>query len=199
MSRFIETLCVKQGKMQHLAYHQQRVNRSRQEVLGINQPLALDQLLRVPNEWKTVARVKCRIVYSVNIEETTFSEYVPRAIQSLRLVTHDVIQYNYKFEDRRLINHLFAQRQGCDDILMVKNGLITDTSYSNVAFSDGTAWFTPYRPLLPGTARARLLYEGRLREMKITPNDLPQFESCSLINAMLPLGESLVAMNNIGW
>jgi len=199
MCRFIETLCVRDGEIQHLPFHQARVDRSRQIVLKINQSLALDQLLQVPDEWKTVARVKCRLVYSTEIEEITFGEYIPRTIRSLRLVMHDTIQYDHKFADRCLINHLLDQRQGCDDILMVKNGLITDTSYSNVAFYDGREWFTPHQPLLPGTTRARLLSEGRLREAKITSNGLLEFESCSLINAMLPLGECLVAVDNIRW
>ncbi|MGB3588105.1 MAG: aminotransferase class IV, partial [Tunicatimonas sp.] len=106
---------------------------------------------------------------------------------------------NHKFADRKLINHLFAQRQGCDDILMVKNGLITDTSYSNVALYDGQQWFTPHQPLLPGTARARLLQDGRLQKAKISPSDLAQFKRCSLINAMLPLGECLVKVDSIRW
>ncbi|MGD1891663.1 MAG: aminotransferase class IV [Cyclobacteriaceae bacterium] len=109
------------------------------------------------------------------------------------------MQYDHKFADRHLIIHLFAQRQSDDDILMVKNGLITDTSYSNVAFFDGQQWFTPHQPLLPGTSRARLLDEGLLQKAKITPNDLPQFEYCSLINAMLPLGERIVAIDDIRW
>lgn len=199
MCRFIETLCIRNGQIQHLSYHQARVDRSRREVLKINQSLALDQLLQVSDEWKTVERVKCRVVYSTDIEEITFAAYSPRAIRSLRLVPHDTIQYDYKFEDRRLINHLFAQRQGCDDVLMVKNRLITDTSYSNVAFFDGLHWFTPHQPLLPGTARARLLQEGRVREAEIAPNNLHCFEKCSLINAMLPLGECIVAIDNICW
>jgi len=197
MCRFIETLCVRYGQVQHIEYHQARVDRSRQEVLKTNRPLALDQLLIIPKEWKTTAWIKCRIVYSTDIEEITFSEYIPRAVHSLQLVTHNTIQYNYKFADRHLINHLFAQRQGCDDILMVKNGLITDTSYSNVAFYDGQQWFTPKQPLLPGTSRARLLHQGRLQEAKITVSDLHQFESCSLVNAMLPLGECLIEIGNI--
>jgi 4-amino-4-deoxychorismate lyase len=94
---------------------------------------------------------------------------------------------------------LFTQRQNHDDILIVKNGLITDTSYSNVAFFDGQLWFTPHQPLLPGTARARLLHEGCLQEAKITLTDLHRFEKCSLINAMLPLGECRVAVDNICW
>ncbi|MEM9674835.1 MAG: hypothetical protein AAF992_19735, partial [Bacteroidota bacterium] len=89
MCRFIETLCVRNGQVQHLAYHQERVDRSRHEVLKIGQTLALDQLLQVPEKWQTVERVKCRLVYSADIEEISFSEYMPRTIQSLQLVVHD--------------------------------------------------------------------------------------------------------------
>ncbi|MEM9832141.1 MAG: aminotransferase class IV family protein [Bacteroidota bacterium] len=197
MCRFIETLCIQRGEILHPYYHQQRMNHSRQQVLGIDQPLVLNQLLKVPEEWILIERVKCRIVYSKNIEEVTFAEYLPRRIRSLCLITHHNIQYDYKFADRRLINQLFSQRGESDDILIVKNGLVTDTSYSNVAFFDSQQWFTPHQPLLPGTTRARLLNEGVLKEREITPTDLSQFSHCSLINAMLPLGECMVHVNQI--
>ncbi|MEO0333918.1 MAG: aminotransferase class IV, partial [Bacteroidota bacterium] len=128
-----------------------------------------------------------------------FAEYIPRTIRSLRLVVHDSIQYDYKFKDHRLINHLFAQRKGADDSLIVKNGLVTDTSYSNIAFFDGQQWFTPNQPLLSGTARARLLDASILYEREITPTDLPHFTHCSLINAMLPLSECVVSVDSISW
>ena len=199
MYRFIETLCVRKGKIQHLVYHQQRVDQTRRTVLGLDGQLSLNQLLQLPDEWKNIERVKCRIVYSSTLEESTFTEYLPRAIRSLRLVTHDTIQYNYKFEDRRLINHLFARRGAADDVLIVKDGIITDTSYSNVAFFDGQQWFTPHQPLLPGTARTRLLNEGILKEAEITPGDLSRLTHCSLLNAKLPLGECAMPDDNIGW
>lgn len=199
MCQFIETLCVQEGEGQHLAYHQMRVNRSRREVLGLNDVLMLQDLIRVPASLQQVVRVKCRIRYAATVEEITFTEYQPRVIRSLRLMTHDTVQYAHKFADRERINELFAGRGSADDILIVKQGLVTDTSYSNVAFYDGKQWVTPQQPLLPGTCRARLLDKGRLTEKNVTPDNLTHFSHCSLINAMLPLGECQIALSDIRW
>jgi 4-amino-4-deoxychorismate lyase len=85
-----------------------------------------------------------------------------------------------------------------DDILIIKNGFITDTSFSNIAFFDGTQWFTPFTYLLNGTQRQHLLRQGAIVETEITPSDLKQFRYAKLINAMLDLETSpLIDIQNI--
>jgi 4-amino-4-deoxychorismate lyase len=101
-------------------------------------------------------------------------------------VTDDDIDYRFKYADRRRLQSLFARRGDCDDVLIVRNGLLTDTSYCNIVLYDGQDWWTPDTPLLPGTARQRLLDEGLIRERRIRVEDLPRFEHIRLINAMLP-------------
>ena len=61
--------------------------------------------------------------------------------------------YSFKFSNRKAIDDLLKFRNGCDDILIVRNGLITDTSYSNVVFRKDNMYFTPNFPLLNGTKR----------------------------------------------
>ena len=65
------------------------------------------------------------------------------------------------------MNSLFQIRQDKDDILIVKNGLLTDTSIANIALYDGNDWYTPLHPLLKGTKRAELLDKGVLKEKEI--------------------------------
>ena len=62
---------------------------------------------------------------------------------------------------------MFLIRQDKDDILIVKNGLLTDTSIANIALYDGNDWYTPLHPLLKGTKRAELLDKGVLKEKEI--------------------------------
>ncbi|MEQ8809522.1 MAG: aminotransferase class IV, partial [Imperialibacter sp.] len=69
-----------------------------------------------------------------------------------------------------------------------RNGLLTDCSYTNVCFWDGSKWHTPSEPLLAGTKRASLLEKGLISERKIVVNDIKYFESVTLINAMLEPG-----------
>ena len=52
------------------------------------------------------------------------------------------MEYNYKWEDRSQLDALYAKRENVDDILIVKNGLITDTLYANIAFEKSGQWFT---------------------------------------------------------
>jgi 4-amino-4-deoxychorismate lyase len=88
-------------------------------------------------------------------------------------------------------------RGDCDEIILVKNGLITDTSYSNLAFFDGVQWYTPEHPLLNGVRRQALLKQKRVREKRITPDELGSFVKLSLINAMLDLGEVEVPCTSV--
>lgn len=75
-----------------------------------------------------------------------------REIRSLRLVAaDDELDYHLKYADRSALARLLQRRDDCDEILIVRDGAITDTSYSNVAFStDGN---TLRRILSCSTAR----------------------------------------------
>ena len=86
-----------------------------------------------------------------------------RSIRTLKLVTANHIDYRYKSTDRSELNRLTAQKGNCDDIVIVKNGFITDTSFTNLALFDGHQWLTPAHPLLAGTQRALLLEQGKIK------------------------------------
>lgn len=145
----------------------------------------------VPAEFST-GRVKCRIVYGKTIESVTFSNYAPRNIRKLAVVSDDALVYDYKYENRSSFNNLLARKEDCDDILIIKNGFATDTSFTNVVFeeSDGTL-ITPDTPLLPGTRRQALLDEGRIRACAIRADEITRFRGCYLINAMLGLEDKV--------
>ena len=125
------------------------------------------------------------------------SPYTVRHVHSLALMQADTIDYTYKSAGREPLNCLFALRGACDDILIVKQGLLTDTSIANIALSDGTHWYTPAHPLLKGTKRAALLEEGILQEKDIRPEDLPSFSTVRLFNAMIDWGELELPVRNI--
>lgn len=75
-------------------------------------------------------------------------------------------------------------KDDCDDILIIKNKRITDTSIANIVFYNGNRWITPSQPLLEGTCRARLLSEGGIEVDEIMMNDIKLFSQFKLINAM---------------
>jgi 4-amino-4-deoxychorismate lyase len=69
-------------------------------------------------------------------------------------------------------------------IIFIKDGRITDSSYSNLIFYDGYRWLTPGEPLLAGTMRASLLADWKIHEEHINPNQLHLFKTFKLINAL---------------
>jgi len=103
------------------------------------------------------------------------------------------IKYNYKYYDRSKINELFEQKGECDDILIVKKGFVTDTSFANIIFCDEGKWITPSTPLLPGTTRQRLIENKTIFEKEILAKNLYNFKKIRIINSMM---EQEVSMEN---
>jgi 4-amino-4-deoxychorismate lyase len=101
------------------------------------------------------------------------------------------LEYSYKYEDRKAINKLFKEKGPADDILIVKKGLITDTSFCNILFYNGKNWITPSFPLLKGTQRRYLLEQERIIPAEISTSDLQNFSKARLINAMIRFEDSL--------
>lgn len=187
MFPFIETLRIVNGEVMNITYHQTRMNRTFAHFWPSAYSENLITALRdVPQE-KGI--FKARVVYDeIGILQVEYAPYVVRHIQSLKLVYSDTIDYTYKSTDRSCLSELVAQKGDADEIIIVKNGLLTDTSYSNIALYDGKSWYTPGIPLLKGTMRQKLLDERKIQEADIRPEDLKKYHKVALINAMMPLG-----------
>ncbi|GAA5220726.1 hypothetical protein GCM10025777_13560 [Membranihabitans marinus] len=134
---------------------------------------------------------KCRVVYSNKIETIEFIPYEIRTIHSFECVEDKGIDYRFKRCDRSALNTLKASSH-CDEIIIIREGLVTDSSYANLAFYDGDHWYTPDSPLLPGTCRARLLNEKTIKSTRIRVEDLKKYKEFKLINAMMDWEESPV-------
>lgn len=132
-------------------------------------------------------KVRCSITYDSKIIDIKFLEYIPRQISSLKLVTSD-INYSHKMSDRAELNKLLKLKKNCDEVLIVKDGYITDTTYSNIVFENSEGLFTPTTFLLNGTKRQLLLDNGVINETEIRVNDLHKYQTAYLINAMLDVG-----------
>lgn len=177
--------------------HEARLQRTRQHFFPDAPPtLPLADWLQIPAICESGV-YKCRVIYAEDLFRVEFLPYTPRPIRSLKLVVDDSIDYVWKYEDRSALERLFAQKGDCDDILIVKNGFLTDGSYSNLAFYDGSSWFTPEAPLLNGIQRERLLGEGQIQTASIQVEDLKSFSQIGLINAMLELGDCVVDVANV--
>ncbi|RLD55094.1 MAG: hypothetical protein DRJ05_13520 [Bacteroidetes bacterium] len=182
--QFFETIKLEGNKLLNLDYHQKRMDKTRLEVLGLKEPIQLCKKILIPKELSAKI-MKCRVTYSGQIENIEFEIYNPRKIKTLKIIIDNDIVYNYKFYDREQLNNLLKQKGVCDEILIVKNGLISDTSFSNIVFFDGRKFITPSQPLLKGTKRQKLLDTDKIKEEAIRLSDLKNFQSAYLINAML--------------
>ncbi len=163
-----------------MKYHQKRYE-SVLKCFGIYTFNNICKYLNPPS----VGIYKCRIVYDKNILDVSYSLYKKREIKSLRLVYNDNIEYSQKSASREELNKLFSLRQDADDVLIVKNKLISDTTIANVAFLKNGIWFTPSKPLLNGTTRQRLLDEKKIQEADIRVDDLKLYTKIALLNAMI--------------
>lgn len=197
MCRFIETICVLDGVARHLPLHQERMDATLRHHFGRCVPsVNLSSLLNdVP---PTEGKVKVRVVYGKDgVEEITHAPYRMRSVRSLKMVCADDADYRFKCTDRGDIERLYALRRDCDDILVVRRGLLTDTSFTNIALFIGHQWFTPAHPLLEGVMRRNLIDARQLVEAELTPADLHRAERVSLLNAMISLGELVVSPSQV--
>lgn len=188
MSPYIETIRIQEGELMNLSYHQERFERTRRLELGLSLHPELTQVIQIPDGLDQ-GKFKCRILYGAEIERIEYEPFTRHLVSSLKLVHADHIVYNYKYSDRNGLQELYDRRGACDDILIVKQGCISDSFYANTVFWDGREWFTPDTPLLPGTKRASLLDQGLLRLARIKPENLRNYLKVGLINAMNDLNE----------
>ena len=186
MFPFIETIRIEDRRIHNLSYHNKRMNETRREVLQQAGLLDLADYIQ-PDTFRE--RTKCRVEYADDILKVEYAAYHLRPVSSLRLVVCDDADYSYKSTDRELLDRLFALRKTQDDVLIVRKGLLTDTSICNIALWDGAQWVTPAMPLLAGKKRASLLDRGEIVRGYISPDDLARYSRIRLFNAMIEFGE----------
>jgi len=190
MSRLVETIKVENGTLLNISFHNERMIRSLYGVFGIRNEPDLEKIINVP-EFARKGVYKCRVVYDDKTTKIEFLPYIIRSVRSLKLIMDDNISYPYKYIERDNIHILMEMRGDCDDILIIKKGMVTDSSYANVVFRDFNGnWVTPSTYLLPGTRRASLLHHDLITETIITYTDLNKYTEVKLINAMIGLDDT---------
>jgi len=199
MYQLIETIRIENGNLCNISFHDTRLNRARKQLFNCHYEISLAKNIVVPYQFMK-GIFKCRVTYNSEIRKIEFEPYSVRQISSLQLVNGDHIEYSYKYADRTELEQLFKLRGECDDILIVKNGCITDSYYANIVLSKGGELFTPANPLLAGTRREYYIQKGIIQTALITPENLKDFSNARIINAMISLEESpVIDIDNIKW
>jgi 4-amino-4-deoxychorismate lyase len=172
-------MLITNGEVQNIAYHQARFERTQKELFGVISDIKLESYIDITNN----INMRCKLVYTDIIESNELLPYTKKMIKKLILLESD-IEYTYKLADRHELDYLYDKRGAADDIIIVKDGLVCDTTIANLAFFDGFKWLTPKKPLLNGTTRQRLLDEGFLSVADIEAKNINNFKQVAIMNAL---------------
>lgn len=189
MCQFVESIKYLNGKYYNLEFHQERMENTRNVFYPQNEKVVLSNILSTPDGLVHDQIYKCRVIYGGNVSDIIYEPYTQHIINQYFLtVCPNDFDYTYKLSDRSSFENFRRNLHKDEDFIYIKNGLITDTSYANIVFSDGKNLYTPASTLLKGTKRAYYLKQGTIKEEEIRVADIEKFQSFTTINAMLDLG-----------
>jgi 4-amino-4-deoxychorismate lyase len=197
---FFESIRLFNGRFENLSLHEERMARALKFFDGRTSKPDLKHHLSgfdIPQK----GLYKCRLSYAPGLAPPEFVPYNRKRISSLRLVESSGCSYPHKFTDRSCIEQLMEQRLDCDDILITRNGFLSDTSYCNIFLKNRQGvWITPSTPLLPGIQRQSILMHDIAEAKTIHVDELRSYISFKLVNAMIPWedSEEIPAGNIIG-
>ena len=187
---FLETIRIQDGHAHHVADHIDRMHRTALH-FGFTAPaLPADLDALVPHTLRT-GTVRCRIIYGHTLRELTFTPYRRRRLERLIAVDAGAMDYTFKYADRSPLERPNIPLSEADELLFVRGGYVTDTSYTNLILRRGDELITPDTCLLDGTCRRRLLRTAQVRTAQVRLSDLSAYDELLLVNAMMPLGEAL--------
>lgn len=182
MSQFIESIKVEDQKIFLLDLHQKRVNDT---FAHFGKAGSIDLAKIFKNlQHDEDGLYKFKIIYDLSKNvRTQMLPYAISEIDDFQLVENNSFDYSFKFEDRKEFEKMKTKAKA-EEIIIVKNNHITDTSYSNLLFLKGKDWFTPSTFLLNGVQRQHLLKEKKIKETEITLENIAEFSHFQIINAL---------------
>ena len=176
-----ETIRIENGVAHNLKYHNARLNYTRKHLFGTTDEIDIEKYL---TDIPSLGLYRAKLIYDRNIQDITYYIYKAKTIQTFRLLRAD-INYRYKYLNRAHINTLIEKCRESDEIIIIKDELLTDTTIANIALRQDGIWYTPAEPLLQGTTRARLLDEGKVITKNIKAADIDSYDGLALMNAMI--------------
>ena len=189
LTMLFETLAINNGRILNLDYHNRRF---KQGQLFLHCQTMIDDIANIVNisdEFNNKF-IRCRITYDKYSIKVQYFDYIPKNIQSFKLIECNDIDYTYKYDDRDLLNDLLSKKGDCDEIIIIKNNFVSDCSVGNLLFLKDDIWYTPNTPLLKGVQRAYLLDVGKIHLTTIHKNDICQYKKVMMINALNAFDEN---------
>ncbi|MGC4130543.1 MAG: aminotransferase class IV [Bergeyella sp.] len=183
MYRFIESIKVEDQKAGLLELHQKRVDETFAHFGKADSAISVESIFR-SLEHDEDGLYKLRIAY--NLEGDFRTQMIPYAIPEIddfQLIENNELDYSFKYEDRAEFEKM-KDKASAEEIIIVQNGHITDTSFSNLLFLKKKEWFTPATYLLNGVQRQHLLKTNKIKESEITMENIREYSHFQIINAM---------------
>lgn len=188
-----ESICFQENEFPLLNYHLERMHRTCRFLFSSSFQKE-KELLTTLQGIHSNTKMKVRVEYDEKHFKVSSSIYHPKNILAVSLLLKEDIIYPYKTTNR----DVFLQyQQEHKEVVFVKNGCLTDTTFSNIALWNGEEWHTPESPLLHGTRRQCLLENKKIKERKITLSEMERYHTLSFINGMLDLGELVFPVRDI--
>lgn len=182
MSQFIESIKIEDQKVFLLELHQKRVNDTFAH-FGAQGSIDLSKIINDLGIDED-GFYKLRIVYDLNRNyKHQMIPYAIAEIENFQLVENNSYDYSFKFEDRKEFERMKTKAKA-EEIIIVKNNHITDTSYTNLLFLKDETRYTPTTYLLNGVMRQHLLKQKKIKEAEITLQNIREFSHFQLINSM---------------
>jgi len=193
MYPLLETIRFEAGELSNIEYHIRRMKQSAKALFKTSLNFEPEQVLKEArqNAKNNDGLFKFRLEYGLDEFLWEFVPYSLPNIKTLKLIYSNDIDYSLKCSDRSKLNLLRGRKKEADDILIVKNDEITDTSFANILFYNGNQWLTPKNPLLHGTQRTFLLERDYISEAVIKVDDLFRFQKSRIVNAMIRFEDEL--------
>ena len=183
MSQFFESIKLLDGKLQMFDLHNQRLNTTRNVFFENCKQIELSKEISIPCDYKE-GLVKVRIEYDRYLNRIDFLPYEIKNHNLVKFLINEDITYEHKDTNRNALDAFLKSNLKFDDVIFVKNGFLTDASYSNLALFKNDVWFTPTNCLFKGIKRGSLLSKSKLQEEEVMLKDLHKYEKIAFINAM---------------
>lgn len=181
-AEFFETFKLLNGQLCNVAFHLGRVEKT-QAAFFDRAGFDINEVYNALKDYPE-GLFKVRVDYASTILQIRAELYEIQPHRKLGLLDAGDFDYSFKFACRDFFRDSYGHHPDCDDIIFLKDGCITDTTYCNIALFDGQTWVTPHTYLLPGTKRAALLQAGILKETRVTLHNIADFEAIAFINAL---------------
>ncbi len=190
----LESICVLDGAIQLLDYHQRRVTRSLASGSTLSLHHAISQV-SLPASGKH----KLRLLYNEQgeVELMECAPYEMRRIEKLMLRDASHLDYSSKWADRRELDALMEGVDAKDDVLLLRGKHVCEARYANIAFGEPGDWVTPKNVFLEGVMRQYLLDRGEMKLGAIAVDSIRDYPFLCLFNALIPINKQLIPTGRV--